>query len=228
MPWAYASMGNKPGRVLAWSALMAVTLLLALLLQAFAAGALVETGPVGPPDVCLSRRGRHRADSDAIRNATASAMMDAVAARYVLTCPNRSIVRPPTRNDSSTEMQRLGTGRYVSAVTLCSSPSLVSRTIGDGSDERWETFTVHPTQLALGWAVTPVLVALFMAATPALAKCDANHGPDECRDLLPLSATPELGSLVLFGTGLVGAGGYALTRFRARRRQDEHVESGTT
>ena len=54
MPWAYASMGKKPGRVLAWSALMAVTLLLALLLQALAAGALVETGPVGPPDACLS------------------------------------------------------------------------------------------------------------------------------------------------------------------------------
>jgi hypothetical protein len=39
------------------------------------------------------------------------------------------------------------------------------------------------------------------------------------------SATPELDSLVLFGTGLLGAGGYALTRFRARRRHSEHVGS---
>ena len=30
------------------------------------------------------------------------------------------------------------------------------------------------------------------------------------------AATPELDSLVLFGTGLLGAGGYALTRLRAR------------
>jgi hypothetical protein len=44
----------------------------------------------------------------------------------------------------------------------------------------------------------------------------------------PVNATPELDSLVLFGTGLLGAGGYALTRFRARRRQDEVVESTTT
>ena len=33
-----------------------------------------------------------------------------------------------------------------------------------------------------------------------------------------LAATPELDSLVLFGFGLSGVGGYALTRFRARRR----------
>lgn len=87
---------------------------------------------------------------------------------------------------------------------------------------------MHRTQLAFGWAVAPALVVMFMAATPASAKCDANHGPDECRDPPSVSATPELGSLLLFGTGLVGAGGYALTRFRTRRRQDEHVDSGTT
>jgi hypothetical protein len=46
---------------------------------------------------------------------------------------------------------------------------------------------------------------------------------------LPVSAgaTPELDSLVLFGAGLLGAGGYALTRFRARRRHGEHVGSST-
>ena len=34
----------------------------------------------------------------------------------------------------------------------------------------------------------------------------------------PGAATPELGSLLLFGTGLSGFGAYALARFRARRR----------
>jgi hypothetical protein len=33
-----------------------------------------------------------------------------------------------------------------------------------------------------------------------------------------MAATPELGSLALLGSGLVAAGGYALTQFRARRR----------
>jgi len=33
-----------------------------------------------------------------------------------------------------------------------------------------------------------------------------------------VSATPELDSLVLFGTGLAGAAGYAALRLRARRR----------
>src|SRR5438067_12382620 len=35
------------------------------------------------------------------------------------------------------------------------------------------------------------------------------------------SATPELSSLVLFGTGAAGAAGYALVRLRAGRGQDE-------
>jgi len=32
------------------------------------------------------------------------------------------------------------------------------------------------------------------------------------------SATPELDSLFLFGAGMLGFGGYALTRIRSRRR----------
>ena len=32
------------------------------------------------------------------------------------------------------------------------------------------------------------------------------------------SATPELDSLFLFGTGVLGLGGYALTRLRSKRR----------
>jgi hypothetical protein len=34
------------------------------------------------------------------------------------------------------------------------------------------------------------------------------------------SATPELDSLLLFGAGLSGIGGYAVTRHRARRRRN--------
>ena len=33
-----------------------------------------------------------------------------------------------------------------------------------------------------------------------------------------MAATPELDALTLFGSGLVGMGGYALSRFRARRK----------
>jgi hypothetical protein len=36
----------------------------------------------------------------------------------------------------------------------------------------------------------------------------------------PIGATPELDSLMLFGSGLAGMGGYALTRLRARRRRN--------
>jgi hypothetical protein len=39
-------------RVLAWTALIAITLLLGLLLQAFAANALVQIGPTTLPTVC--------------------------------------------------------------------------------------------------------------------------------------------------------------------------------
>jgi hypothetical protein len=73
------------------------------------------------------------------------------------------------------------------------------------------------------------MLALFMVATPVSAKCDATHGNADCRDDDPaVNATPELDSLVLFGTGILGAGGYALTRFRARRRHDEVVDNSTT
>ena len=54
MSWAYARTTKKPGRVLSWSVLIAVPFALALLLQAMAAGAVVETGPAGSLDACLS------------------------------------------------------------------------------------------------------------------------------------------------------------------------------
>ena len=67
MSWAYAGMTRKPWRVLAWSALMAITLLLALLLQALAAGSLVETGPSAPAATCLSSAGAALADDRNVR-----------------------------------------------------------------------------------------------------------------------------------------------------------------
>ena len=85
-----------------------------------------------------------------------------------------------------------------------------------------------PTRVRVGWAVAPALLALAVAASPASADC-GNDKPvgrpaDECpRATGPEApspgATPELDSLVLFGTGLLGAGGYALTRLRAARRR---------
>src|ERR1041384_5803549 len=91
------------------------------------------------------------------------------------------------------------------------------------------------TPFALDFAVAPALIGLVMAmaTTPASANCgndkDVGRSEDLCaNDHAPsLNATPELDSLVLFGTGLAGAGGYVLTRYRARRQHDEHVESPT-
>jgi hypothetical protein len=70
------------------------------------------------------------------------------------------------------------------------------------------------------------LFSLGIAAVPASAHVVDNNcanSPDNqycVPDSPPMNATPELDSLLLFGTGLAGVGGYALTRFRARRRQD--------
>ena len=52
------------GRVLAWSALMVITLLLALLLQALAASALVAPGPAARANACTSSAGAALADRD--------------------------------------------------------------------------------------------------------------------------------------------------------------------
>jgi hypothetical protein len=44
------------------------------------------------------------------------------------------------------------------------------------------------------------------------------------KDLPSMAETPELSSLVLFGTGAAGVAGYALMRIRAGRRQDDQEE----
>ena len=47
---------------------------------------------------------------------------------------------------------------------------------------------------------------------------------DNTEDVPSMAETPELSSLMLFGTGAAGAAGYALMRIRAGRRQDDHEE----
>jgi hypothetical protein len=56
--------------------------------------------------------------------------------------------------------------------------------------------------------------SLFCKLLPSLSWCNKGGGK------VPPSpaATPELGSLLLFGVGLSGLGGFALSRYRARRR----------
>ncbi len=77
--------------------------------------------------------------------------------------------------------------------------------------------------LLLQWAASiPSFTSTFGAhflewLAGALAAGNGGHPPQPTGGVSP-SATPELDSLVLFGTGLLGAGGYALTRFRACRR----------
>lgn len=85
-----------------------------------------------------------------------------------------------------------------------------------------------PKALKLAGAIA--LFSLSFAAVPAFAdsdnRCKNNPEKDGCGPTV--SATPELDSIVLFGTGLAGAGAYALTRFRARRRQDEQGDIRTS
>jgi hypothetical protein len=61
-----------PGRELAWSALLAITLLIVLLLQALAAAGLVEKEPATPPPVIT-----RSAASDALEDG------DDVRARFI-------------------------------------------------------------------------------------------------------------------------------------------------
>ncbi len=63
------------------------------------------------------------------------------------------------------------------------------------------------------------LFALFVVATPAAAApCgNGNHfGNPNCGG--SLASTPELDSALLFGSGVAGVAGYALLRWRSRRR----------
>jgi hypothetical protein len=80
-----------------------------------------------------------------------------------------------------------------------------------------------------------VCLALFLTASPIWAAPGGNgngssnrnggSGNDNGNNPPVVSATPELGSLVLFGTGAAGLASYALMRLRAGRRQDTDTDS---
>jgi len=73
-----------------------------------------------------------------------------------------------------------------------------------------------------------------VTASPIAAQGNGNAGGNgngnafgqnkDKKDPPAVSATPELGSLVLFGTGAAGVAGYTLMRLRAGRRQDKHLD----
>jgi hypothetical protein len=73
------------------------------------------------------------------------------------------------------------------------------------------------------------LVAVCLLSWPASAAAEGNDdgkgkGKQGLDNPPALSATPELDSLALFGAGVAGMAGYALTRVRARRRQDKRPD----
>src|SRR6266536_304090 len=100
-----------------------------------------------------------------------------------------------------------------------------------------ESRSLMRTQRKRASATVGLLVlALVSTASPIAAAQDGNGNgngnghngngndfafPKDKKDPPAVSATPELGSLVLFGTGAAGVAGYALMRLRAGRRQDE-------
>ena len=66
-PWHVVINLRWAGRMLAWSTLIAITVLLALLLQSLAASALVAPRSPTPPATCQSTAGAALADGDDVR-----------------------------------------------------------------------------------------------------------------------------------------------------------------
>jgi hypothetical protein len=66
-PWRVVINSRWAARVLAWSALTAISVLLALLLQSLAASALVAPGSTEPPAACQSTADSALADGDDVR-----------------------------------------------------------------------------------------------------------------------------------------------------------------
>ena len=66
-PWHVVINPRWAARVLAWSALIAITVLLALLLQSLAASALVAPRSAEPPAACQFTAGAALADGDDVR-----------------------------------------------------------------------------------------------------------------------------------------------------------------
>ena len=66
-PWHVVINLRWAARMLAWSALTAITVLLAVLLQSLAASALVAPRSAEPPAACQSTAGAALADGDDVR-----------------------------------------------------------------------------------------------------------------------------------------------------------------
>jgi len=81
--------------------------------------------------------------------------------------------------------------------------------------------------VALTVAIAPAVLAIISACTPIWGTtCRRDAASGEPRDgcapahRVDVSATPELDSLALFGSGALGLASYGLIRWRARRGVD--------
>ena len=65
-------------------------------------------------------------------------------------------------------------------------------------------------------------LGFVLTASPTAAAPGGNgRGTGSGNNPPSVGATPELGSLMLFGTGAAGMAGYALMQLRARRRRQD-------
>ena len=79
------------------------------------------------------------------------------------------------------------------------------------------TSTSTPTATATVTATPTVTATATVTVTPVPGGGGGGDPGDIGGGLPPVNATPELDSLALMGSGLLGLGGYALLRLRARR-----------
>ena len=80
---------------------------------------------------------------------------------------------------------------------------------------------VRPKMLVRSVAFGAMLLTASASAVSAQSATGIAHGHRNGNDppeAVPLAATPELDSVLLFGSGLVGLAGYATMRLRARRK----------
>ena len=61
-------------------------------------------------------------------------------------------------------------------------------------------------------------------ARPGAGSGNGGNGIGDGTNPPAISATPEMDSIVLFGTGAAGIAGYMLLRLRAGRRQDKNPD----